>query len=337
VLLSTGAVRCWGRGQEGQLGYGVAAFIGDDELPAEAGDVELGDTAVAIAVGDRHSCAALSNGDARCWGDNDALQVDPRRARDDAVGDDEPASEGAAVERAPGERFAGVAAAGHHACAVTDEGGLRCWGDFELAPVVAAAPIAQVVSERDRVCALYADHEVDCWDRRGRRSSPLRLDPVGEPHVAPMAGSVVQLAAADDHTCARFQDGAVRCRGDAAGPAAQRVPLPEPAIDLAAGGDAGCAVLEGGDLFCWGRAGSPARTATGDGIGDEGVRLEEPVQVTLRDPVVRVAVSDDHTCTVSRLGYLRCWGAGALLGLGYTPGARADAPGPLQVGNVALY
>lgn len=38
--LNNGAVRCWGLGIHGQLGYGNMESIGDDESPASAGDVE---------------------------------------------------------------------------------------------------------------------------------------------------------------------------------------------------------------------------------------------------------------------------------------------------------
>jgi hypothetical protein len=41
ALLDTGAVRCWGPGFAGQLGYGNTRTIGDDETPASAGDVPV--------------------------------------------------------------------------------------------------------------------------------------------------------------------------------------------------------------------------------------------------------------------------------------------------------
>ena len=39
VVLSDGAVRCWGEGATGGLGYGSTDDIGDDETPASAGNV----------------------------------------------------------------------------------------------------------------------------------------------------------------------------------------------------------------------------------------------------------------------------------------------------------
>ena len=74
ALLSTGNVRCWGSGgitgfsDRGQLGYGNIADIGDDELPASAGDVDVGGPVTQIAAGRQFTCALLSSGNVRCWG-----------------------------------------------------------------------------------------------------------------------------------------------------------------------------------------------------------------------------------------------------------------------------
>ncbi len=70
ALLDDGSLRCWGRNQFGQLGYGRTDSIGDDEPPASAGAVDLGPgrTAVAVAAGAAQTCALLDDAGVRCWG-----------------------------------------------------------------------------------------------------------------------------------------------------------------------------------------------------------------------------------------------------------------------------
>jgi alpha-tubulin suppressor-like RCC1 family protein len=66
ALLATGAVRCWGRGA---LGHASREVIGDDEVPASVGDVDLGGKVKQIVTGFQHTCALLEGGTVRCWGD----------------------------------------------------------------------------------------------------------------------------------------------------------------------------------------------------------------------------------------------------------------------------
>jgi alpha-tubulin suppressor-like RCC1 family protein len=68
ALLSGGGVRCWGRGQFGELGYGNQNDVGDDETPASAGDVAIGGPVAQIAAGYFVTCALLENTAVRCWG-----------------------------------------------------------------------------------------------------------------------------------------------------------------------------------------------------------------------------------------------------------------------------
>ena len=67
AILGGGSVRCWGYGIAGQLGYANTASIGDDELPASTGPVDLGAgrSATAISAGDFHTCAVLDDGSVR--------------------------------------------------------------------------------------------------------------------------------------------------------------------------------------------------------------------------------------------------------------------------------
>ena len=60
ALLATGAVRCWGHGNDGQLGYGNTNDIGDNEAPASAGNMNVGGNVIQLAAGNSHTCALLA-------------------------------------------------------------------------------------------------------------------------------------------------------------------------------------------------------------------------------------------------------------------------------------
>lgn len=71
ALLGSGAVRCWGFNQSGQLGDGTTA---DQLTPSTV--LSLEGVAVAISAGGSHSCAVLAGSRAvRCWGANSSGQI----------------------------------------------------------------------------------------------------------------------------------------------------------------------------------------------------------------------------------------------------------------------
>ena len=124
ALLDTGAVRCWGFGSDGRLGYGNTDNIGENETPASVGDVDVGGTVLQIAAGGSHTCALLVGGAVRCWG----VGSDGRLGygNTDDIGDDEtPASAGDVVV---GGTVTQIAAGTNHTCAVLVGGAVRCWG-----------------------------------------------------------------------------------------------------------------------------------------------------------------------------------------------------------------
>ncbi len=69
ALLNSGAIRCWGLNNSGQLGDGSTTNRGSSVSgPALAGVQSL-------ALGAAHSCALLANGTLQCWGHNDYGQL----------------------------------------------------------------------------------------------------------------------------------------------------------------------------------------------------------------------------------------------------------------------
>lgn len=127
AILDDGTVRCWGRGAEGQLGYGATDAVGDDETPAVAGPVDLGAgrTARAIAAGASHTCAVLDDGTVRCWGSG----ADGRLGTGSTttIGDDETPGSVPPVDLG-GNSARSVATGTRHTCVdLINE--VACWGN----------------------------------------------------------------------------------------------------------------------------------------------------------------------------------------------------------------
>ncbi|MBY6242728.1 chromosome condensation regulator RCC1 [Methylosinus sp. Sm6] len=114
ALTSSGAVKCWGRNNYGQLGDGTRT---GRRAPVDV--ATLSNSVVAIGTGSRHSCAVTSAGDGKCWGSN----------YDGQLGD------GSKTDRLTPDRVSflhGVTAIGggvNYTCASTNAGFVRCWGD----------------------------------------------------------------------------------------------------------------------------------------------------------------------------------------------------------------
>ncbi|HMV65955.1 MAG TPA: hypothetical protein PKA64_03815, partial [Myxococcota bacterium] len=132
AILVSGDLKCWGRNDYGQLGYGHATNVGDaagtlgDALPA----VDLGPNlrAVQVSAGGDHTCAVLSDASLKCWGRGAVGQIG---SGDSANLGDEPGEMGlglAPVVLPGGAQAAWVSAGGNFACAVTTCGDVTCWG-----------------------------------------------------------------------------------------------------------------------------------------------------------------------------------------------------------------
>lgn len=321
ALLAKGAVRCWGAGQNGRLGYGDTENIGDDETPASVGRVPLGGRAVALAVGGSHSCALLLAGTVRCWG----VGADGRLGYGDTetIGDDEtPASAG---DVALGGRAVAISAGSFHTCALLGSGAVRCWGDNSY-------------SQLGRAGTLDV----------GDNETPASVSAVS------VGGRAVAVMAAGTHSCVILASRAVRCWGDNSygqlgygntdkvgddeTPAsAGDVPLGGRAAALAGGYLHTCAVLESRKLRCWGRNfHGELGLGHDDNIGDD----ETPASVApvaLGVGVTGVSAGDYHTCVRLASAKARCWGTGdnGVLGTGVGTSRIGDDELPTSLAPVA--
>ncbi len=335
-LESDGAVRCWGLGFSGQLGYANKNSIGDDETPGAAGRVNLGigRIAKAISVGDFHTCALLDDDSVRCWGFGANGRLGYANQND--IGDNETPGSVGPVNLGTGRTAKAITAGGAHTCAILDTGSVLCWG----------------FGENGRLG--YGDQATIGDNEQPGTVAPLALG-AGRTATAVTAGL--------EHTCALLDNQTVRCWGSSGGlfggdgrlgygngfvigddeapDSVDPVALGAPAIAISAGDFHTCAVLVGGSVRCWGN-GTDGRLgyANERRIGDD----EKPDSV---GPVAlggsaTAITAGNHTCARLTDGAVRCWGPGASGRLGY--GATADigdnetpdAAGPVDLGGAAI-
>jgi cysteine-rich repeat protein len=181
AIQSNGALRCWGQGFNGQLGYGNTNSIGDDETPSVAPGAPLvfPDAAVQVGAGLRHTCVLFENGDVRCWGSNAVGQLG--RGDNVPIGDDEPAT---TIDPIPlGAPATAIAVGDDHTCALLEDGGFRCWGSnangelglgtvmplgddeavLDVDPIDLDGEVIQFDCGGVNTCVVLDDYRVRCW------------------------------------------------------------------------------------------------------------------------------------------------------------------------------
>ena len=122
ALLDTGGVQCWGRNDKGQVGNTDAG--GGITTPIDVTGLTSG--VGSITADNKHSCARLDTGEAKCWGLNDNGQLDggSTTQRNTPFGI---AMLGESVEQ--------IDAGWEHTCAVLDRGIVLCWGNNDSGQV----------------------------------------------------------------------------------------------------------------------------------------------------------------------------------------------------------
>lgn len=191
ALLDDGSVKCWGRNL-GQLGQGDVADRGD--APGEMGNalapvpLGTGRRAIAVSVGEGHSCALLDDRTVKCWGMNYYGELGQG---DSVYRGDQPGELGDALPAillGAGRTAKTVVAGGSHTCVVLDDDTLKCWGSNNLGE-------------------LGRGYQGDYGNRANQMGDALAAIDLG-------AGKKVkELASGYSHLCVRLDDLSLRCWG----------------------------------------------------------------------------------------------------------------------------
>lgn len=317
----TGGVRCWGSNFNGELGNGTTLH---QSVPVEV--LGLTSDVAAIDAGANSTCALLNTGAVRCWG----------AGVYGGLHDDGSTYQSAVPLEIVG-LSAGVLAIGvgeNHACAALAAGGVRCWGRNDAGQLgdgtteTSFAPV-NVVGINERIsalalgryysCALAEQREVKCWGRNaeGQLGNGTTLAQHTPTAVSGLSVRVTAITAGVSHACALLEAGNVMCWGNpeftGVGEGAidvwQTVPLdviglPASVIAIDANWAHTCALLETERVYCWGQnfAGQLGNSST--------VTQRTPTLVTgaYRFGHASIATGTMHSCAVTIIGSVFCWG-----------------------------
>ncbi|MGB2297313.1 MAG: RCC1 domain-containing protein, partial [Poseidonia sp.] len=119
----------WGSDQYGQLGDGGPAWSTSNPTsvsapPSTAINLGAGRTAVALATGERHTCAILDNGEVKCWGGDSYGQL----GNGPTITANQGSPSSTSVDLGTGRTAVAISAGNHHTCAILDNGDMKCWG-----------------------------------------------------------------------------------------------------------------------------------------------------------------------------------------------------------------
>jgi alpha-tubulin suppressor-like RCC1 family protein len=193
--IASGDVYCWGGGGWGKLGNGSTSDVSKPVLVSVIGTVN-GKTVTGLAsTPQSRSTCAIASGSAYCWGYNDRGQLGDRTTtqRNSPVAVYTGGALGARtivdIAVAGGAEFDAAAGAGTpdktrrgHACAVTSDGKLFCWGSNQygqmgqgtssvtaqtepilVGGLLSAKTVVATATAYATPCALTADNLMYCW------------------------------------------------------------------------------------------------------------------------------------------------------------------------------
>jgi alpha-tubulin suppressor-like RCC1 family protein len=216
ALDASGGLKCWGRNNYGQLGDGTTI---ERHTPVEV--IGLGSGVRSVSGGGTNSCAVSSAGGLKCWGYNFNGQL----------GDGTTVDKLAPVDvSGMSSGISAVSVGLAYACALTEAGGVKCWGYNYLGelgdgtsvssnvPVEVSglgSGVVAISAGNGHTCAVTSSGGVKCWGfnyygELGDGSTANRYVPV---NVSGLSSGVTAVSTGGGHTCALTDANSIKCWG----------------------------------------------------------------------------------------------------------------------------
>lgn len=223
-----------------------------------------------------------------------------------------------------------LAGGASHTCAVTEAGGVKCWGVNDRGQLGdgsnttrwlptdvqgLSTGVTSVATGSSHSCALLTSGSVKCWGYNfsGQLGDGGTSDRTTPATVLSLTG-VASLTAGPNHTCALTTLGAVKCwgyngYGRLGNNSLTDSPTPVNVSGLASGVSfiaSGyshtCAVLTTGQVKCWGHN---LYGQLGDGTT---TNSRVPIATSGINNAQSLSGGFKHTCAVTTAGGVKCWG-----------------------------
>ncbi len=330
---TAGPLFCWGANDQGQRGTGVP---GDSAYPTAVGlapaVVDVSTTRNRMAGG--HTCARSQTVLVSCWGTGGSGELGAGSSSTSLIPVPVSAPLGATLF---------VAAGNMHSCAVATSGFAYCWGAnsegilgtgdtvWSAVPRAVAGGLRFVALGLGTYhsCGITVDQHAYCWG--GNPAREYTIDTTGAslvPRLVSDSITFTYLTAGTYHTCGLTGFGTVYCwGGNSEGQlgTGDTVSTTTPVlvagghffVGIAAGAYHTCAIDNQGGAYCWGynqseRLGVPY---SGSGI------VLSPTLSPSPEYYVDISAGFDHTCALTVIGDIDCWGANShgQLGAGAVP------------------
>ncbi len=249
-----------------------------------------------LTGGALHTCAILTTGDLKCWGDNTYGQI----------GDGTTTT---ALDPTPSDLNSYYYTMGvgyYHTCGITTNGKIRCWGqNYGQNPVFVDnedTRYDQIAAGQSRTCAITTSGTLKCWEQ-----NPY-------PVIKDQNSTYKAIAAGWLHMCGITTAGVLKCWGsNYRGVLGTGVGLYEnnPTVvdagtqyeQITANAWHTCGTTTEGKIKCWGHNSDHGQVGDGTYI-DRAL----PVLVDSNTNYYMIASGQYHTCAITEAGKVKCWG-----------------------------
>lgn len=236
-LASDGQAYCWGYGSSQAIGDGATLVNRDTPVAVDQSNLTSGTGFVQIRTSSYSSYGIASDGKAYCWGLNNLSQCGEAGASGASYIDKPYPIDTTNLDA--GANFIQLEAGDSHACGLTSNGKVYCWGypsygqtgDNTVAtkdkPVLvdttnltAGSRFVQIAAGGNHTCGLASDGKAYCWGLN--TSGEVGNGNFTSQHNIPMAVNVSNLAAGTQfvklalgtaHSCGIANDGVAYCWG----------------------------------------------------------------------------------------------------------------------------